>query len=165
MPFENATITRIMSCRASSNSGECCSATQQSTFCCHNCFTTMAANKNYKAILIQFMSYCDQIDYEKEHEFTQVELLAITPIDLVRWMSLKVYGNPEPGENDNPIRGRSSSLEHYKKAISSFMPNKHMAWNVMANQGNPTKSPQVNALIGQVQKKEVRRQGAPSMAR
>jgi hypothetical protein len=145
-----------MSYCASSNSGECCSATQQSTFCHHNHFTTMAANKKYKAILIQFMLYRDQIDYDKEHEFTQVELSAITPTDLVQWMSLKVYSNPEPGENDNPICGRSSSLEHYKKAISSFMPNKYMAWNVMANQGNPTKSPQVNALIGQVRKKEVR---------
>jgi hypothetical protein len=116
----------------------------------------MAANKKYKAILIQFMSYHDQIDYDKEHEFTQLELLAITPTDLVQWMSLKVYNNPEPGKNNNPIHGRSSSLEHYKKAISSFMPNKHMAWNIMANQGNPTKSPQVNALIGQVQEKEVR---------
>jgi hypothetical protein len=42
-------------------------------------FSTMAANKKYKSILIQFMSYCDQIDYDKEHEFTQVELSAITP--------------------------------------------------------------------------------------
>jgi hypothetical protein len=137
MPFENATITCIMSCRTSSNSGECRSATQQSTFCRRNCFTTMAANKKYKAILIQFMSYRDQIDYDKEHEFTQVELSAITPTDLVRWMSLKVYSNPEPGKNDNPIRGRSSSLEHYKKAISSFMPNKHMAWNVWPIKATP----------------------------
>jgi hypothetical protein len=138
MPFENATVTRIMSYHTSSNSGECCSATQQSTFCCHNHITTMAANKKYKAILIQFMLYHDQIDYDKEHEFTQLELSAITPTALVRWMSLKVYGNPEPGKNNNTICGRSSSLELYKKAISSFMPNKHVAWNIMANQGNPT---------------------------
>jgi hypothetical protein len=74
MPFENATITHIVSFCTSSNSGECHSATQQSTLCCHNHFSTMAANK---------MSYHDQADDDKEHEFTQVELSAITPTDLV----------------------------------------------------------------------------------
>jgi hypothetical protein len=143
MPFENATITCIMSYHTSSNSGECYSATQQSTFCHHNHFTTMAANKNYKAILIQFMSYRDQIDYDKEHEFTQVELLAITPTDLVRWMSLKVYGNPEPGENNNPICGRSSSLEHYTRksphlCLTSIWPG--TLWPIKATPQNHLRS-------------------------
>jgi hypothetical protein len=52
-----------------------------------------------------------------------------------------------------------------KKALSSFMPNKHMSWNEVTKQGNPTKSPEIHELIKRIKKKEVRGQGAPSKAR
>jgi hypothetical protein len=92
-----------------------------------------AAADKYKNILVAFMSHEDGVEYDKHHVFVQQELSNITPDDLVRWMCLKAYGTAVPAEGDNPIHGRSSSLEHYKKAISSFIPNKHMAWNVMVN--------------------------------
>jgi hypothetical protein len=107
----------------------------------------MVANKKYKATLINSCHIVTSMTYDKEHEFTNQELSAITSTDLVQWMS---HCNPEPGKNDNPVCRRSSSLEHYKKVISSFIPNKLMAWNIMADQGNPTKSPQVNVLLGWV---------------
>jgi hypothetical protein len=40
-----------------------------------------------------------------------------------------------------------------------------MAWNAISGQGNPTRSIEVNKLVKAVQKKEVRKQGAPSMTR
>ena len=72
-------------------------------------------------------------------------------------MCLKVYGNPDPGIDDNPTEGRSTSLEFYKKALSFFMPNKLMPWNELANPplGNPTRSVPVKELIKRVRKKEV----------
>lgn len=45
------------------------------------------------------------------------------------------------------------------------MPNQHMQWNEMANVGNPTKSPSLNKLIGEIRRKETGRRGAPSKKR
>lgn len=78
---------------------------------------------------------------------------------------MKVYGIPNPTENDNSTVGRSSSIEYIKKAISFFMPNKLVAWNVETETGNPTKSVLVNELIKVVKKKEVRKEGKASSAR
>ena len=71
----------------------------------------------------------------------------------------------DPGVNDMPILGRSSSLQYYKKAISHFMPDKLSPWNVCRQEGNPTRSVVVNNLIKLVKKKEVRKQGKKSQAR
>lgn len=121
----------------------------------------------YKPSLIQFMSFRDGVLYDKHHVFTNAELGAIIPTEIVRWMCLKVYGTPDPDIDDNPTEGRSSSIEYHKKALSFFMPNKHMHWNALANPpvGNPTKSIPVNELIKRVKKKEVRKEGKPSQAR
>jgi hypothetical protein len=95
----------------------------------------------------------------------QQELAAVTPMDLVWWMCLKVYGMEEPGHDDNPIEGHSNSLLYWKKAISFFMPNHQPAWNVLTNSGNPTKSADINDLIKTVKKKEVQWHGKPSSAK
>jgi hypothetical protein len=79
-------------------------------------------------------------------------------------MCVKAHGTPEPGPDDNPTEARSSSLEFWKKAISSFMLNRLMAWNVLNDVGNPTKSIEVNDLIKAIKKKEVRKQGKASTA-
>ena len=121
----------------------------------------------YKSYLIAFMRFRDGVAYEKNHEFSEQELGTITPIQIVRWMSLKVYGTPDPEYDANPTEGRSSSLVYYKKALSFFMPNSGWPWNALSNPpaGNPTKSGPVNDLIKRVKKKEVRKQGKPSQAR
>jgi hypothetical protein len=45
------------------------------------------------------------------------------------------------------------------------MPNKLMAWNALAQTGNPTRSVEVNELIKAVKKAELRKQGNSSSAR
>ncbi len=92
-----------------------------------------ALAKRYKPSLVAFMSHRDGQSYGKDHEFMQQELAAVTPMDLVWWMCLKVYGMEEPGHDDNPIEGHSNSLLYWKKAISFFMPNHQPAWNVLTN--------------------------------
>ena len=66
------------------------------------------------------------------------------------FFSLKAFGTPTPGVDAKPMRGRSSSLESYKKKISFFMPNRLIGWNVQTKQGNPTKSVAVSNLIKKV---------------
>jgi hypothetical protein len=119
----------------------------------------------YMATLSEFMTYKDGLFYAPDEEFTQEQLLEIVPNDLYRWLCMKAFDKPDPGPNDNPMHGRSSSLMYYKKAISHFMPNTLFPWNVGTGQGNPTRSKAVNDLIKAVKKKEVRKQGKPSNAK
>ena len=119
----------------------------------------------YKSVLIAMMSYRDGIEYSKSYKFSPEELGEVTPEDVYKWMAMKVYGRPDPNNDDNPTHGRSSSLEYYKKALSYFMPNRLSTWNAIMHSGNPTRSVPVNNLIKAVKKKEVRRQGKPSQAR
>ena len=127
---------------------------------------TPTKEQRYKAILISLFSHKDEIQYAKDHEFTEAELTALVPGDICRFMKWKAYGNPDANiEMDNPTEGRSSALEFYKKAISFFIPMRNATWNPTMSCGNPTRSVQVNELIKKVKKKEVRRQGAPSQAR
>ena len=95
-------------------------------------------------------------------------LASITPTEITRWFKLKAYGDPDADEeaaDTKPTGGRCSSLEFYKKALSSFMPNKHLGYDVITERGNPTKSPAVNDLIKIIRREEVRGEGAPSKAR
>lgn len=123
--------------------------------------------EEYKATLIQLMTFKNGVQYQKDDEFSPTTLGTVTPTDIVRWMCLKVYGKPDPNDDDFPTEGRSNSLNYYKKALSHFMPNRLMHWNELANPpvGNPTKSAPVNDLIRKVKKMEVRKQGKPSCAR
>ena len=92
------------------------------------------------------------------------ELNAVTTTDVVCWFSVKCYGNPDPGENENPTLWRSTIL-FWKKAISYFHPNKHIAWNNVSLSGNPTRSQHVSQFLKRLAQKEVRCQGAPPQAR
>ena len=128
--------------------------TEQSKICC------------YKASLVGLWNMHHGTSYTLEHEFTNNQLFSITPEQVVRFMCLKVYGLQLPNfETDIPTKGRSSSLEFSKKAISYFMPNKLLAWNKQTHSWNPTKSLLVNNLIKRAKKSEVRKQGKASNTR
>jgi hypothetical protein len=107
----------------------------------------MPSKNDYKPTLIQLMSFVDSTQYEKDHEFTRERLLQVTPRDIERWMNQKAYGTTDPGPDAKPTEARASSLQYWKKALSSYMPNRLMTWNVATQQGNPTKSTEVNDLI------------------
>jgi hypothetical protein len=115
---------------------------------------------SYHGVLRRLMACLHKVDaYEKDHVFSQDELVALTPTgsDIKRWMCVKASSMPEPGpdDHDHPTECRSSSIEFWKKAISSFMPNRLMQWNALSNVGNPTKSIEVNDLVEAVKKKVV----------
>ena len=102
--------------------------------------------------------------YPTHHDFTTEELLAITPEDIVKWMSIKAYHKLNPSKRDEPIYATQNSLKYTKKALSYFMVHSPMMWNDVTKFGNPTKSKKVNALIGIIGKMETSDRGKPSNA-
>ena len=104
-------------------------------------------------------------EYENDYDFSNEELGAIKLSDVKRYMEKRAYGVENPPDHVNPNLARSTSVEFWKKAISYYMPNKLMAWNALAQQGNPTRSIEVNEVIKKMKKKEVRKQGKNSKAR
>ena len=74
---------------------------------------------------------------------------------------MKAYGIEDPSEADNPVYGRASSLQYYKKAISYFMET-NQAWSDLSPGGNPTKSRKINRLLSAVEKKETKGLGKDS---
>jgi len=103
--------------------------------------------KKYKRYLVEFMSFHDGIVYAHDYTFTNEQLSTIQPEELAEWSAMKTFGVQNPGPDNNPTLGCSSSLEQYKKAISFFMQNKLTPWNVLAKFGNPTHSIAVNLLV------------------
>ena len=119
--------------------------------------TTPKNAKVYYSHLCQCMSLKDGVLYGKDHVFEKEHLLSLTPKDICAYFNLKAFGTSHPSDDCTSKLGRSSSLMFYKKAISYFMPHKLMGWNIQSMTGNPTKSIDVNNLVGKVQKLEVRK--------
>ena len=57
--------------------------------------------EQYKPYLLTFMTFWDGVQYEKEHDFSNEILGNVTPQEIVRWMSLKVYGTPDPTPDED----------------------------------------------------------------
>ena len=120
----------------------------------------------YKSTLDSVMSFVHGVDsYGRDKQYKKGELRALTPNDVVRWMSVKTYGIADPPIDLNPKFVRSSTLAFWKKAISYFMPDRLVSWVSGRNEGIPTRSTDVNNLIRRVKKKEVRKQGVSSKAK
>ena len=98
-------------------------------------------------------------------QWTDEDLYAITPRDVCRYLKKKAYGTPDPGPGDRPIFARDEGLSYSKKAISFFMPNSLMQWNPQREEGNPTRSKEVNKVIADVKLAQVRKQGKKSNAK
>lgn len=121
--------------------------------------------RQYKPVLIQFMSFIHQVDYGKDHVFSVDDLSTIQPTDIVRWLTFKAWGTDDPEPGAPPQGARANTLLTYKKSLSYFMPQQTVDWNPTAEFGNPTRSKEVRAIIKFVKKKEVRNQGADSQTR
>jgi hypothetical protein len=67
------------------------------------------------------MSFVDGVQYDRNQTFESAVFGELQPEQIVAWMKNKVYGTATPGPNDRCDRGRSSSLEFYKKALSHYM--------------------------------------------
>ncbi|ETI52765.1 hypothetical protein L915_04047 [Phytophthora nicotianae] len=119
----------------------------------------------YKPALVAFMSFKDGVNYPADMNFSEQARLNITSEQLCRWMNHRAYGSEQPTKDMKPTHARSSTLELYKKAISSFMPRLTIPWDNVRHEGNPTRSEAINQLIKTVKRFEVRREGVLSSAR
>jgi hypothetical protein len=116
----------------------------------------------YKSLLDSLISYSFDgvLDYGKERQYTKGELRALTPDDVVAWMNVKTFDDPDPPSDANPTECRCRSLKFWKKALSFFMPDCLTVCVLGRNKGNPTRSSiEVHSLVRRVKKKEVRKQG------
>jgi hypothetical protein len=117
----------------------------------------------YQKNFVSLMAYTNKLEYDNNHAFSTEDGGAMTPEHIHRWMCFKAYGKEEVLADNLPRLCRSASLEVYKKiSISWYMPNHIMAWDCLANRGNPSKSIEVNDLIKSVLCHECGQQGAQS---
>jgi hypothetical protein len=85
------------------------------------------------------------------------------PEDLVRWLNLRTFGVPNPRPDDEsiqPLLSCANTLAFWNKAISFSMPNQLHGWRSGSNDGNPTKSAEVNDFVKCIKKLEARKHGA-----
>ena len=127
--------------------------------------------REYKRVLDSLMSSVHRLapeqEYSYEREYTDEEKRQITPEELVRWLSMRTFGTTNPSEPNVTIRPlvRANTLAFWKKAISFHMPDRLHGWRTGSNDGNPTKSAEVNDFVKRVKKLEARKQGAESQTR
>ena len=124
----------------------------------------MAPAAAYSSVLLRLINYLDSVTHPKGTEIPRERITRLTPSDLMRFFNSEIFGAEVCPEDGNP-KIRSSTVEFWKKALSSFMTNRLMAWNEVSNIGNPTRCTELNDLVKYVKKKEVRKQGVSSKAR
>lgn len=120
----------------------------------------------YRRRLRPLMEHVHGRTFAEDHVFTQDELLAVTPENMVAYIKIQVYDNEDADPDiDPPVHFRSNTVKFWKKAWSYFMVNRSMPWNEVARVGNPTRSHNILTLIRSMKRMEVQRRGKPSQAR
>lgn len=77
---------------------------------------TTPVSKRYNTILRDFMAYQNQSHiYPEGHTFTEEELLEITPDHIIRYFTMKLYGDGDVIPSGKPIKGSHHTLgkSHY----------------------------------------------------
>jgi len=99
--------------------------------------------------------------------FTREQLLEIEPVDIKRFFHLLAYNDPDynvfPPALHQPTYCQSSSLETYKKGPFYYMPRYTVPY--VNGVGNPTRLAEVNDIINEIKKFEVRGKGCSSSAK
>ncbi|KAL7430332.1 hypothetical protein ACHAXM_002140 [Skeletonema potamos] len=115
-----------------------------------------SAAKRYHTILRDFMAYINHTEsypcqpYTEGHTFTDTELSAVTPEHVIRYFAYKLYGDGGVSASDKPLTGSHHTLDYYKKAISSFMPQRETVYDETTKKGNPTRAKEVNNYIRRI---------------
>jgi hypothetical protein len=120
---------------------------------------------SYQSCIVQLVSYLDRVEYGRDTVFPPERLASITGEEVLRWMNVCCFDNPTPPTDANPVNCCSSTLVYWKKAVSSFMPNRNIRWNELTLTGNPTRYYKINKMIARVRQKEEGGQGRKSQAR
>ena len=81
-------------------------------------------------------------------------IMSSMPSHILQWMNFRTFGSVNPAVDAYLISARSSSLQCWKKEVTFFHPNKLMVWSACHNEGNPTRSVEINNVIKRVKKIE-----------
>lgn len=120
-------------------------------------------NELHQPYIVDCMKFVLGQPFEKTAIFTREQLVALRPVDIVRWLQNRAYGKPDITDQDRPTQARSGSIEKAKGAVSACHPYQHVPWiQGVQNHGNPTRHPTVNAVITKIQKYETRGEGRPT---
>ena len=109
----------------------------------------------HKSAIDSLLSFVHDSSCERTETYTKGELRVLTPDDAVRWMNVKAFGVPDPPSEANHTFAQSNSLAYWKNSILFFMPDWLVVWVSGCNEGNPTRSIEVNSLIKHIKKEEV----------
>jgi hypothetical protein len=60
--------------------------------------------------VVSLMRYMYNRQFPADTKFTKQQLLAVRPHHMCCWLNKRAYGVPNPGPDDKPLNGRSSSL-------------------------------------------------------
>jgi hypothetical protein len=110
------------------------------------------------------MSFLNKTEYNEAKAFSEERLVAVTDIDVYRYLANKAYSTPEPDWDNLPEKCRFCTIIYHKKAIPQYMPWRHMEWDEIQKEGNPTKSQAFNDLIKEIERHEVRGTGVATAA-
>jgi hypothetical protein len=101
------------------------------------------------------MQFLERDDELNDPSFSNEQLTTIPPDDICRYFNKKAFGVDHPTDDAKPTSPRSNTLKSSKKMLSSFMLHSNVAWGNIHQEGNPTRSIQVNNVIKRVMKFEV----------
>lgn len=115
--------------------------------------------------MVDFMEFFHGVECDRDTVFARVDLREMEFMMVKRWLANKAHGDPDHNisRGCRPVNCRADSMAMCKKALSFFMVHRTVPW--CNGQGNPTKSAPVNDPIKEVQKFEVRGEGAASDAK
>ena len=119
--------------------------------------------RRYTKVFVAFMSWRDDKHYPEEFVWTDEQKDSVRPHHVTSYMALRAYGKDEIDEDDRPTMIRANTLKTIKRSISYFM-RRRSEWDPIDERGNPTRSPEVQDFIKQVELFQCRGEGAPSQA-
>ncbi len=77
---------------------------------------------SYPYCLNSLMSFLNKTEYNDATRFSQEQLVAVTYINVYRYLANKAYGTPEPSQDNLPEKCCSTTIKYHKRVISLYMP-------------------------------------------
>lgn len=125
--------------------------------------SSAAIKAQYRAVIDEFFcwKYGTSAYKRRSYAFTDAMRLAIKPEEIANYFTYRAFDTEKIDENSRPTKHTSNTLEYWKKAISGgVIPCwRDVQWNPRMEEGNPTKSSIVNAVINSVKIHETRGEG------
>ena len=92
--------------------------------------------ETYHRVLVYFMRYRDQIEYKFGHQFTQEQLMSITPTDLIKYFKYHCYGNPDADTDIECPQHRSAKVPLVCDGVDAELLMEPLASGDSAAEGN-----------------------------